>query len=128
MFLEHTLQHMPNFVAVKGRLNQKMYPNVRELLISMREDDEDCSVEYYEIGQYEYIINQEICYQVIETFIPTLTPPPLAQPPSPHQLASLSNKGRQEVLRMEEEALPEANSKEICIHIIHHPKEKKKVA
>ena len=30
-----------------------------------------------------------------------------------------------EVLRMEEEALPEANSKEICIHIIHHPKEKK---
>ena len=46
-----------------------MYPNVRELLVSMREDDEDDSVEYYEIGQYEYIINQDICFGVIDSFL-----------------------------------------------------------
>jgi hypothetical protein len=45
---------------IQERLNQKMYPNTKELLVSMREEVEgtDSEHEYYEIGHYEYILNQ----------------------------------------------------------------------
>ena len=35
------MSDLPAFTLLKGRINQKMYPNSKELLISMREIDED---------------------------------------------------------------------------------------
>lgn len=48
-----------------------MYPNLKEMLFSMRECDSDDEEEeeYIEIGQYEYILNQDISFEQIENYL-----------------------------------------------------------